>query len=29
MSKRTNIKMLDLEVGEKLVKDLFEQFKKK
>jgi hypothetical protein len=29
ISKRTNIKMLDLEVGKKLVKDLFEQFKKK
>jgi hypothetical protein len=29
MSKRTKIKMLDLETGEKLVKDLIEQFKKK
>jgi hypothetical protein len=29
ISKRTNIKMLDLEVGKKLVKDLFEQFKNK
>ena len=29
MSKRTNMKMLDLETGIKLTKDLFEQFKKK
>jgi len=29
MLKRTNIKMLDLKTGRKLLKDLFEQFKKK
>lgn len=29
MSKRTNIKMLNLNVDEKLVKDLFKKFKNK